>query len=94
MTIRVRATTAVAGMWAGDEYDVHPEDDFIKLLLSVGHLVRVDDEKEAVEEKPFEPVVVEKPAREEEKPKDEEPAKPVATARKSSVKPESGAKGE
>jgi hypothetical protein len=40
--LRVKATTAVAGMWAGEEYDV-PETDFIQLLLSVHHLVLIKD---------------------------------------------------
>lgn len=40
--IKVRATVAVAGMWAGSEYEVDPENDFIEQLLSVGHLVWVD----------------------------------------------------
>lgn len=40
--LRVKATTAVAGMWAGEEYDVQ-ETDFIQLLLSVQHLVLIKD---------------------------------------------------
>lgn len=48
LTIRVRATTAVAGMWANEEYDVEPTE-FIEQLIGWGHLIWVDEPDDAVE---------------------------------------------
>lgn len=47
--IKVRATVAVAGMWAGDDYVVDGDNDFIQLLLRVGHLQHLEDVADEVE---------------------------------------------
>lgn len=44
LTIRVLATTAVCGMFAGREYDVYPSAR-VELLLSSGHLIWLDEPK-------------------------------------------------
>lgn len=41
-TIRVRPTTAVLDMRAGEEYDVEPSD-IVELLIKVGHLIWLEE---------------------------------------------------
>lgn len=47
--MKVKATTAVAGMWCGETYEVLYTD-FIQLLLNVGHLVDVTEYEDLPEE--------------------------------------------
>ena len=57
MKVLVLATTAVAGMWAGEEYELEL-DDFVQLLIDVGHLTLLEsNDPDAEVEAPVEGAV-------------------------------------
>lgn len=42
ITVRVRATCHVLGMWPDEEYDVYPTAR-VEVLIKAGHLILLDD---------------------------------------------------